>query len=170
MMNDFSLSLIEKIAQKVGGYFKFPGYDKDDVMQEARIIGMAMLPKYTEDRGDLENFLYVAISNRLRNLVKKHYYDYDRDNGGVNSAKKLINRPATDLDEYHAQNTFNQMAGDEIVDKVTIYLHPEYRKDFKRILEGHSVKTVRRAKIIEEAKRIYFLLMTDQERVLRGDE
>lgn len=154
----------------MGGYFKFPGWDRDDVMQEARIIGLAMLPKYTEDRGDLENFLYVTISNRLRNLVKKHYYDYDRDNGGVNSAKKLINRPASDLDDYHYQEMFNNMAGDEIVDKVTMYIHPEYRKDFKRILEGRSVKTVRRARIIGEAKRIYFLLMTDQESELRDED
>lgn len=156
--------------EKVSKYFKFPSYDIEDIKQEGRIIGLSKLQKYTEDRGDLENFLFVSISNGLRNLIKKHYYDYDRDNGGVNSSRKKINWAIGNLDSLHYSEDFDFMAGQEIVDKTIRYLHPEYRKDFKRMLEGHSVKTIRKARIIQEVRRIYFLLLLDQERVLKDED
>lgn len=143
-----------------------PGNDKDDLMQECRIIGLALLPFYDPARGDLESFLYVALSNRLRNLIKQLYYDYDKNTeNSVNHHKKRV-RGASYVEGAEAayiQREFDYVDSSDIMEKMDRYVAANYRKDYKRIIDGRSVKTSRKRKILDHVRNIYLMIVENRE-------
>ena len=68
------LSLIQSIAKKIAPKYKFPGYDAEDIEQEAIIIAIKSLQFYKSDRGSLTTFIWVHLSRRLKNLRRDKYY------------------------------------------------------------------------------------------------
>lgn len=80
MTEEEVLSTIEMVVQPLAGQFVFPGYDFDDLAQEARIFAMEALPRYNpapdaEGRPTkpLENFLFSHVRNRLINFKRDHF-------------------------------------------------------------------------------------------------
>lgn len=65
------LSVIENVAGRLAGKFKFGYHDIDDMKQQARMFAWQGLEKYDNKR-PLENFLWTHVRNRL--------YNYKRDN------------------------------------------------------------------------------------------
>ncbi len=66
------VQILDKIAKKLAYKFIFPPYTAEDIMQEARIIGIEGLNKYS-DKYPLENFLWVHIRRRLCTFKRDHY-------------------------------------------------------------------------------------------------
>lgn len=135
-------------------------------MQECRIIGLALLPFFDPARGDLESFLYISINNRLRNLIKQIYYDYDKDTeNSVNNNKRKIRsaKYVEGAELSYIQREFDYIDSSDIMDKMDKYIAAPYRKDYKRIIDGRSVKTSRKRKILDHVRNIYLMIIENRE-------
>lgn len=66
------LEIIDKIANRLSWRFVFPGYAREDIEQEARIIALDGLTRYDPDK-PLENFLWVHVRKRLCNFKRDNY-------------------------------------------------------------------------------------------------
>jgi len=76
MTEEEVVAIITKISKRLAQKFTFGYYDRDDIAQEAFIIGMQGLEKYDSTR-PLENFLWVHIRNRLKNYKRNEYERLD---------------------------------------------------------------------------------------------
>ena len=68
-----TLETIDIVINRVSPRYIFPGYELDDIKQQAFIICLEALERYDENR-PLENFLSHNLSNRLKNFVRDNYY------------------------------------------------------------------------------------------------
>lgn len=169
-MSDTTMELIQLIAQKISKYYNFPGYDYEDLVQEAVLIGLSVLPKFDETRGTVDSFLFISMSNGLRNLRKAKFYDYDRDNdNSVSNSKKRIIGAKGSLENLFYMQEFEDIDIEEIIEKIEHYLPAAYRKDYAKIREGIPVKTMRRNAILKEVKHIYTAIISDREETLTNE-
>jgi len=67
------LDVIEDIVAKLAQKFSFPGYDPDDIAQEARIMCLDALARYDPATGPLQNFLFAHVRRRLINFKRDHF-------------------------------------------------------------------------------------------------
>ncbi len=133
-----------KIAKRVSTKYTFGYFEADDIEQEAFLIGLDGLTRWDEVR-QLENFLQVHISNRLKTFMRDNYYRVDA--GPTQEAKKNImyyvsiqGEPCVKMDEK------------ELLDiKKFINLHlPTYlRKDYLRMCAGTKVTKNTRVKVTD---------------------
>ena len=77
MTADEVTAIISKIAKRLAPKFKFGYYEVNDIEQEAFILGIEGLKDYDEVR-PLENFLWVHIRNRLKNLKRNEFERHDK--------------------------------------------------------------------------------------------
>jgi len=156
------METVERVLTKIAKINTFPGYDEDDIKQEGRIIAMAVLDKYTEDRGTLENYLYISVIRRLRNLKSAKYYN-KRMEGGINEVKrKIVSPELAGPDTKSYEHDFDAVDIQEIKDLMLKYLPTPMRKDYYKILEGVYVKYNRKEIVMAEVQRIYDLIMSDR--------
>ncbi len=68
---------IEKLVSMKSGMYSIPGYDREDIAQEIRMMCLKALEKYEPLKNHSTPFNYLArcVDNRLRNLL--------RDNGAT---------------------------------------------------------------------------------------
>jgi len=74
---------IERLVSMKSGMYTIPGYDREDVAQEIRMMCLKALERYEPEKNHSTPFNYLArcVDNRLRNLL--------RDNGAtIPKAKK----------------------------------------------------------------------------------
>jgi len=74
---------IERLVSMKSGMYTIPGFDRDDIAQEIRMMCLKALEKYEPSKNHSTPFNYLArcVDNRLRNLL--------RDNGAtIAKAKK----------------------------------------------------------------------------------
>lgn len=76
-LNDKTIKIIQRVAKKLANKYTFGYVDAEDVEQEAFIIGMGVLNKYDPEIASLETFLYIHISNRLKNMKRDNYFRKD---------------------------------------------------------------------------------------------
>lgn len=67
------LEIVNKIADRYCHKFKFGSFDKDDIRQQCILFALKKLPKFSADRGSLENFLSVAVRNQIINFKRNNY-------------------------------------------------------------------------------------------------
>jgi hypothetical protein len=159
------------VASSLASYFVCPGYDEEDIEQEAFFIGVATVGKFDPTRGKqdvseeqrMKNFLYWAMSTRLSNLKKEKTYDYRKDHPqSVNRSKKIISYPVRLTEKSTYEHDFESVDNQEIMDLIMAYMPTKFREDYQRILEGEPVQSVRKGRIIAEAQNIYDLIMQDR--------
>lgn len=155
------LEVIEKVVTRLAEYFKFPGFDKDDIKQEGRLIGASVFWKFDQSKGKLEDFLFVAIRNGLMNLKTEHYHN-PRTKSDYGESRKAIVGFKSAASEPEYSHPFNDLEVEEISELIDRYIHPHFKKDYTKIKEGSYIGTVRRNKILLEVKRIYKLIMEDR--------
>lgn len=63
------LEVIQAVAEQLCGILKIPGYTKEDMAQEGRLLAIEALPSYDGVR-PLAPFLYIHVHNRLCNLFR----------------------------------------------------------------------------------------------------
>jgi hypothetical protein len=66
------LEIIDKISNRLSWKFVFPGFDREDIEQEAKIIALDGLKRYDPDK-PLENFLWVHVRKRLCNFKRDNF-------------------------------------------------------------------------------------------------
>ncbi len=68
--------ILDRIANRFASKFKFGYHDADDMKQQARLFALEALPRYSKDKGPLENFLSVHVRNRLINFKRDNYHRF----------------------------------------------------------------------------------------------
>lgn len=70
---------IQHVSHRLAPKYTFGFYSKEDIEQEAFIIGFTALKKgkFEPQKGSLESFLYTHISNRLKTFKRDNYERID---------------------------------------------------------------------------------------------
>ena len=79
---------INIVCNRIAPRYTFYGYTVDDIKQESFIICMEALNRYDGIR-QLENFLSVNLSNRLKNFVRDNHFV-----GSDNEERQRVYQPA----------------------------------------------------------------------------
>lgn len=145
--------------------YKIPGYDTDDIAQEAFIMALDCLKSYKEDIGPFENYLSKHLYYRLRTFVR----DKTLNDSIYKDNKKQVMCPL-DISLISAEdenalvskdNVMENVETEEILKKIDEYLPVSLRKDYLKMKAGVKVNRGRATKIKQF---IYSLL-----RELNGD-
>ena len=158
---DEVVSLIIRIAESVGPKYSFGYYDEDDMIHECIFLGYAALEKFEVGKGELENFVRVYMSNRVKNFKRKHYYRLDTKHADVkmNLMNPIDISQVDDEEESSMQvsnNITSSIACREIFELIDRELPVEYRQDYLRIKDGmeKTVPIKRRKEIMNMLKDI----------------
>lgn len=154
------MEIVKSVSRNLVKLFKFPGFDEDDLMQEAAIIGLAALKDFKQENGSVEQFLYISIKNGLYNLKQKHFYDRNINSPYMDRKKKVVGFVKSSID-YSYDHPFEDIEIEEIENLINRYLHPHMKEDYNKLKEGVYVSTKRRKDILFRVKQIYDLLMED---------
>ena len=73
---------IRRVSSLLAKQYMFPGFEEEDIMQEAMIIAMKQIDRFDPEKSKnkkktmidkLEDFLYVVINNRLNNFRRDNF-------------------------------------------------------------------------------------------------
>lgn len=163
------MSIIDRVVNIVSPSFSFGYFDVDDIKQEAWVMAWEALPNFKPDSGSLSNFLHTHIKNRLINLQRNKLRRVDKPKGDDfeykiqkwkrrNELKQNLAQP-TSIEELDSDSddfliVKNHTCSSETIDLIQKHLDISMRGDLLRILEGSTVPTKRRNKLIKEIKEI----------------
>ena len=157
------VNLITKVSKRLCKKFTFGTYDKDDIQQEAFILGIQCLEKYDETR-PLENFLHVYISNRLHDLRRNKHYAISHNPAiqRTNEKKRLLLEPIN-ITNVKDDTESSMMYHDTIIDDYTIdkmsmwidlLLDTHLREDYIKMKQDVHVAKSRRLEIHDAIREI----------------
>lgn len=176
------LKIITEVAASLAVKYQFGYYNKDDIEQEAILIGIEKLPKYKPESGTLKTFMYTAIGNGLKNFKRNKYHRLiskhcsDRNCKGSKTCEKCyqreqyINRKKnimspSDIEEAkNVEDTFHSNALEElelqetlsiIDEKLPIEMRLDYLKMKDSIKIPKSKRLAIEAKIVEILEEYY---------------
>lgn len=82
LTEDQVVKSIRRVSSLLAKQYMFPGYDEDDIMQQAMIIAIKQIGQFDISKSrnskktvveKLEDFLYVVINNRLNNFKRDNF-------------------------------------------------------------------------------------------------
>jgi len=147
---------ILEVTKRLSSSFTFAYFDKEDIEQEAFLMGMEALDRYDEAR-PLENFLFIHIKNRLKNFKRDKYYRYDEGKAQKiqQNKKNLLDPLNIDvLPLSYRDNKDEERDIEEIYNIIDRNLPNTMRNDYLRIKSGVQVNKNKRIEVIEEIQRI----------------
>jgi len=159
MSSEITPEIVEKIRQissHLANKYVFPNYDREDIEQEAFIIGLEAMSRYDASR-PLENFLRVHMKNRLSNLRRDKYYRPDTGKAEQiqKGKKKLLDAcPFDELSNVFAMMDASTLDSKELLEYIAANLDAIYRADYLRFIDGQKLTKVKRSKLFEQLKRI----------------
>lgn len=130
--------------------YQFPGHEREDIEQEAIIIGLMSLDKFDETRANLKTFLYMKMHTKLLNLKRDKYFRPDTKS---DTKEKLNNAEQLDLDVWEEMEDSDRKEYMRVVDNEMPY---EMRDDWNRLKEGIRLKKPRREQILREVRKIIY--------------
>jgi DNA-directed RNA polymerase specialized sigma24 family protein len=145
--------VIDKIAHK----YVFTSFECDDIRQEAFIIAYDGLKSYDNERS-LENFLYIHLSNRLKNFKRDNYYRYE-----VGDAQKMQDTKKSILEPIDIHELFHIATGSDIEDEAHLTeiheiidekLPANMRSDYLKLKNKGKLTKSRKVKIIKKLQEI----------------
>lgn len=155
-MNDEQFRIIQEVAKKISPRYVFGSYEKEDIEQEAIIMGLDGLKRYDGIR-PLENFLYTHINNRLKNFKRDNYYRVTTGSAEkVQQAKKDLFGASAAIDPiiYFEEDISETIDSKESIQKINEKLPAKYRADYLKMTNGAKVPKKRKAEILSLIKQI----------------
>lgn len=155
--------IIWGLASTIAPKYAFAYYAKEDLIQEAYIMGMDAYTRYDGKR-PLENFIANHMSNRLKTLKRDKYF---RPNAGTAETLQLMKKALTcpgNIDKIfktYDMDYAEELGRAEEIENLNKIIPPSYRKDYLRMLSGARVTQTRR-------KEIYAIISNNGEENLRG--
>jgi len=166
---DEVLKIITNVARRLAVKFVFGIYDKDDIRQEAIIIGLTSLDKYKE-QAPLEAYLYTVIKSKLQTFKRDNSIRYDvscsycirfdpecdsclrrkeNEQGKYNLLYPLdISRVRAEGEKgLQSNDVVDDVDEKELFRKIDIELPADMRQDYLRIRDGIYVSKKRRTEI-----------------------
>ena len=166
---DEVLRIIMSISKRLASKFVFGIHDKDDIKQEATIIGIKALDKYKE-QAPIEAYLYTVIKSKLQTFKRDNSVRY-----GVScsycvrfdpTCDSCLSRQANEQGKYNllypldiskvrSDGEKSLQSNDDIEDvdekelfkKIDVELPADMRQDYLRIRDGLYVSKKRRTEI-----------------------
>lgn len=132
------LEIITRVATRLAPKYVFGHYDREDIEQEAILMGFDALKRYDGIR-PLENFIYTHISNRLKTFKRDKYF---RLNSGTAEAiqqnkKNIIDAiPIDNVSPIKEERTSDY---DDIKASIEEHLPLRLKKDYMRMCAGVKV-------------------------------
>ena len=186
------LDAIEKVIAGIAPSFVFGYFDKDDILQQARLFCIQAMDRYDGKR-PLENFLCVHVKNRLINLKRDLLRRSDKPcaechdgrpcqpNGKLcqpymawlkrNNCKSNLMRPL-DLnylpDEKETKTKIQSSVEEdaqfsEMLALIDDQLPVELRQAFLQLKEGVSIPKVKKDQVIQAVREILKFEVGDEE-------
>lgn len=149
--------IIQRIARKLAPKYVFGYFDKEDLAQEAIIMGFEALSRYDSNR-PLENFLYVHISNRLKTFKRDNYFRMNAGGAeGVQQAKKNIMDaiPIECAEPYKENDILSILELKDLRARIDAELPAHLRKDYLRLCAGAKITAKSKEKVIEAIRKIF---------------
>lgn len=145
------ISKIKIVINRIAPKYTFPGYEVEDIKQEAFMICMDALTRYDVNR-PLENFLSVHLSNRLKNFVRDNYFtSSDQDKKKVLAPKYLSNDDNITDKELDYDIVIDNKDIRKIIDK---FLPFDYRADYLKFINDVSIPKKRKTQLFIVIKNI----------------
>lgn len=156
---DEALEIIYQCARELSSSSWIPGYDKEDIEQEAIIIGLEALKKNNYNRSiPYKKYMGNHIRHRLRSLRRSKYLRSSCGCGECrncknNHEKQKIALPEN-IEEYYDDNSLcyknkEKPISPETISKIDRAIPAEYREDYLKILAGVPIGYHRKIKIKE---------------------
>jgi DNA-directed RNA polymerase specialized sigma24 family protein len=149
---------IMSMAKRLAPKYVFAAYDKEDIEQEAFLIGIAGLEKYDSSR-PLVNFMYTHMSNRLKTFKRDNYYrlDYGTTAEKIQDRKRRLLEPNDISHFYHiatSDTCLSEMQIQETLDLIDCKLPARLRKDYLKIKNNASITKERKSVVIDVIQKI----------------
>lgn len=142
-----TLEIITNVARRLAPKYVFGYYDREDIEQEAILMGYDALTRWDKVR-PLENFVYTHINNRLKTFKRDNYY---RLNAGtaepIQQAKKNIMDPIS-IDKV---NPYKDAPDEDMIEArlfIDDFLPACVRKDFLRMCAGVKISKPVKARVL----------------------
>lgn len=138
---------IQIVVDRISPRYIFPGWDLQDVKQEAFIICMSALERY-QHGNPLENFLSVNLSNRLKNLIRDNHYV----KGDAEEKKKIMMPGQLSKEEstkFYYDNADAQMDITNLSKIIDKELPIKYRSNYLKMVNGVNVPKKEREELLQ---------------------
>lgn len=145
------METIHKVVAAHSPKYKIPGYDNEDISQEAYLLAFKCYELWDKEIGPFENFLSRFLYNRLKTLVR----DLTLNNSIYSENKKQLLSPLdislvnweTEKNLIKEDTVSQNVENDEIIKKIDQYLPVSLRKDYLKMKAGVKVHRGRAKKI-----------------------
>lgn len=155
-INPEHLKIIQTIAKQLAPRYVFGSYERDDIEQEAVLIGIDGLKRYDGVR-PLENFLYTHMNNRLKNFKRDNYFRVTTGNAEkVQQAKKDLFGASAAIDPviYIEDDVSESIDAKDAIEKINQALPAKYRADYLKMCNGAKVPKKRKTEILSLIKQV----------------
>lgn len=154
-----------KVIEIQAHCYRVPGYDLEDIKQEAFIICASALDRWDGER-PLENFLAFNLSNRLKSFVR----DKLKLQGSLAKANKLVNEAIeiesvnwdTEKSLIEADNVIEEVLENDFYTTLDKYIPISLRKDYLKMKAGVKVNRGRAKQVRQYLEQLFKELEGDQ--------
>lgn len=152
------IETIMGIAKRLAPKYVFATYEKDDIEQEAFLIGIAGLENYDSSR-PLANFMYTHINNRLKTFKRDNYFrlDYGTTAQKIQEQKRRLLEPGDIMSFYHistADASLSEVQIQEMLDLIDEKLPSSLRRDYLKIQSNAPITKDKRSAVISAIQKI----------------
>lgn len=137
------LEIIDRVVELHYKKYKVPGYESEDIKQEAYILALKCLNSWDKDKGEFENFLNHYLFCRLKNLVRDMQYNsskYFETHKLVMTAFDITELSVDEQDSLiDDDNVIQNIETDELVKMIDRYLPIALRKDYLMMRAGLKI-------------------------------
>lgn len=152
MPNQEQLEIIYTIAKQLSSNKWIPGYDKEDIEQEAIIIGIKGTHRYNGSI-PFDKFIGNHMRNRLITLRRDKYIKPGCSCGECNkcninsSIVSIMSASDQDISENFCDNSFNDIESQDLLEYLDDFIPADLREDYLKLLSGVSVQPNKKEKI-----------------------
>jgi len=151
------LEAYHNVINKIAHLYTFSIVDTEDISQQGFLIAYYGLKDYDGTRS-LENFLYIHLSNRLKNFKRDNYYRYE-----VGAAQKIQETKKNILEPIDISELYYIATGDTISDEAELAefiaiiderLPANMRSDYLKMKNKGKITKARKNKVIRKIQEI----------------
>lgn len=145
------LRVIEECALQVSSANWIPGYDTEDIRQEAIIIGIKGIEKYN-GKIPLDKYLSNHMRHRLRSLRREKYIKPGCDCGQClkcsnNESRVKLNFTSSVAEEDSQYSMHDNVEYEELLEYLDQSIPAELREDYLKVLAGIPIISARKQKL-----------------------
>ena len=151
-MDQATLDTIQRVIKIHAPKYKIPGYEVEDIEQDAFILSLDALKIWDEKVGPFENFLTVFLSTRLISFTRLKLKLNSQSESVQKALLSASDIYSLDWDQQQSlvdkDSVIDNVEIEDIVRRVDEYLPVSLRKDFLKMRAGVTINRGRQKKIV----------------------